>query len=63
MTNTITTDRDVRTQITAALAGREAEFDIELLTEGFISRWGCVDIDAIPCDAEEFWTLVADCAY
>lgn len=63
-TNTKTvTDRDVRTQIIASLAGRESEFDVDLLVDSFISRWGCIDMDSVPEDIEAYWGLVSDCAY
>lgn len=51
----ITSD-DIRHQITQSLTDHVDEFDVDLMTADFISRFGRVDIDTI--DGDVYWPWV-----
>jgi hypothetical protein len=54
----MTTDRDVREQIINTLGDGATEYDVDGLVDGFIARYGCVDISATP--ALKYWELVIE---
>lgn len=50
------TDKDVRAQVIASLDGRELDYDVDKIVDGFVARWGVVSIDDESVDPTEYWT-------
>jgi len=50
------TDRDMRTQVIAALDGRDAEFDVYAIVEDIHERYGLIDVETV--DHDVFWLIV-----